>query len=162
DGAGVAFGAGLVAVLFCLTWLLGMLGAAQSTLLGDRVSMYLGARVGRLVATAPGIGHFENAADLADLDQVRGNRSTLAGAPRQPVLAEQVGAGSVQAAVRSAGWEAAGWLGYAAGFIVTVVALVVRAAHGLATPGQVVMAVSLIRRAQTQVSRTTDTAGSLG
>src|SRR6185312_12147844 len=35
-----------------------------------------------------------------------------------------------------------------------------RAAHGHVTPGQVVMAVSLLRRAQTQISRSTDTAGS--
>ncbi len=251
DGAGVAVGATTVALLFGVTWLLGMIGAAQTTPLTDRVNLYLGERIGRLAATAPHLTHFENPTDLADLDHVRENRMLLAGSPRQllaglqiaivatvtvgllasvypPVLvvpllgilpwladrranrvrrraddelteprrlsgelfrlattassakelrtygvtgavaqrharlSERIRAGSVRAAVRSAGWEAAGWLGYAAGFVAAIVALVVRAAHGLATPGQVVMAVSLMRRAQTQVSRTTDTAGSLG
>jgi ATP-binding cassette, subfamily B, bacterial len=39
------------------------------------------------------------------------------------------------------------------------VILVLRAAHGEQTPGQVVMSVSLLRRAQTQISRSTNTAG---
>jgi ATP-binding cassette, subfamily B, bacterial len=37
---------------------------------------------------------------------------------------------------------------------------VLRAAHGHISPGSVVMAVTLMRRAQTQISRSTDTAGS--
>ena len=43
-----------------------------------------------------------------------------------------------------------------------VVVLVLRAAHGHASPGQVVMSVSLLRRSQRTVSSTTDTAGTLG
>jgi ATP-binding cassette subfamily B protein len=80
---------------------------------------------------------------------------------RHSALSEQVRAGSVRAAVRGGMWEAAGWLAYAAGFVAAIVVLVVRAAHGQVSPGQVVMAASLIRRAQTQVSRSTGTANSL-
>ena len=61
----------------------------------------------------------------------------------------------------SAGWEAVGWLVFAVGVVAAIVVLVLRAAHGHVSPGQVVMAVSLMRRAQTQISRSTDTAGSL-
>ncbi|MBO0868302.1 MAG: ABC transporter ATP-binding protein [Micromonosporaceae bacterium] len=251
DGTALAAGGGIVAVLFCTTWLLGVLRAVRSGVLTDHVNLYLGERIGAAVAKAPGLAHFETPADLAELDQLRDNRRVLAGAPVQllgglqigvvavatvgllasvyppvllvPLLAvvpwladrraaavqrrsddelaepkrlagelfgfattaasakelrtygvtgtvaarharlsELVRAGSVRAAVRGACWEGLGWLGYAAGFVAAIIVLVLRAVHGLATPGQVVMAVSLVRRAQTQVSRTTDTAGSLG
>src|SRR5262249_44028448 len=42
-----------------------------------------------------------------------------------------------------------------------IIVLVLRAAHGHASPGQVVMAISLMRRAQRQVAGASDTAGSL-
>jgi ATP-binding cassette subfamily B protein len=67
----------------------------------------------------------------------------------------------VRAAIRGGLWEAAGWLAYAAGFVGAIIVLVLQAAHGRVSPGQVVMAASLIRRAQTQVSRSTGTADSL-
>ena len=57
-------------------------------------------------------------------------------------------------------WEAAGWILYAAGFGAAIVALVLRAAHGDASPGAVVEVVSLLRRAQRQVSGATASAGS--
>jgi ATP-binding cassette subfamily B protein len=62
----------------------------------------------------------------------------------------------------SAGLEALGWLVFAAGVVAAIVVLVLQAAGGHVSPGQVVMAVTLLRRAQTQISRSTDTAGSLG
>jgi ATP-binding cassette subfamily B protein len=49
---------------------------------------------------------------------------------------------------------------FAAGLIGAIVVLVLRAAHGHVSPGSVVEAVTLMRRAQTQISRSTDTAGS--
>ena len=83
-------------------------------------------------------------------------------ADRHARLGERVRARTVRAARRSAGWEALGWTVYAAGFTAAVVLLVWRAAHGHASPGQVVMAVSLLRRAQAQVSGAGDTAGAMG
>jgi ABC-type multidrug transport system fused ATPase/permease subunit len=53
-----------------------------------------------------------------------------------------------------------GWVVFAAGLVAAIVVLVLRAAHGHVSPGSVVMAVTLMRRAQTQISRSTDTAGS--
>ncbi len=78
---------------------------------------------------------------------------------RHAELTERVRRRSVRAALLSAGLEAVGWLVFAAGLITAIVVLVLRAVEGQVTPGQVVMAVSLMRRAQTQISRSTDTAG---
>jgi ATP-binding cassette subfamily B protein len=49
---------------------------------------------------------------------------------------------------------------FAIGLVAAIVALVLRAADGHISPGSIVMAVTLMRRAQTQISRSTDTAGS--
>ena len=81
-------------------------------------------------------------------------------AARHHELAERVRRRSVRAALVSAAWEASGWLVFAAGLVAAIVVLVLRAAHGHVSPGSVVMAVTLLRRAQTQISRSTDTAGS--
>jgi ATP-binding cassette subfamily B protein len=82
-------------------------------------------------------------------------------AARHAAISEDVRARSVRGALRSAAWEALGWICYAAGFVLVIIVLVLRAVHGHTSPGQVVMAVSLMRRAQAQVSSATDTAGSL-
>ncbi|MDN3354970.1 ABC transporter ATP-binding protein [Actinomadura sp. DC4] len=82
-------------------------------------------------------------------------------AARHTEIAEGIRARSVRSALRAAVWEGLGRLCYAAGFVVVIIVLVLRAVHGHASPGQVVMAVSLMRRAQVQVSSVSDTAGSL-
>jgi ATP-binding cassette, subfamily B, bacterial len=78
---------------------------------------------------------------------------------RHAELTERVRRRAVRAALLSAVLEAGGWLIFAAGLVAAIVVLVLRAAQGQVTPGQVVMAVSLMRRAQSQISRSTDTAG---
>jgi ATP-binding cassette, subfamily B, bacterial len=250
DGRGVLIGVLVASVLAGLSWVLAVVGAQQNQVMTDLINLELGARIGRTVARAPRLNHFENPDDLREIDQLRDNRRALASSPSQvltglqigvqaagtvallawiyppvlavPVLAvlpwlasrraaklqqraddqlaekrrltgdlfriattassamelrtygmtssvterhaalsEQVRAGSVRAAVRGGLWEAGGWLAYAAGFVGAIVILVLRAAHGQVSPGQVVMAASLIRRAQTQVSRSTGTADNL-
>ena len=250
DGRGVVAGVLIASVLGCLSWVLVVLGAQQNLVLTDQINLELGARIGRTVARAPRLNHFEDPGDLREIDQLRDNRRALASSTSQvlsglqiavqavgtvallawvypPVLvvpalavlpwlagrrasklqqraddelaekrrltgdlfgvattaasamelrtygmtgaltdrhatlSEQVRAGSVRAAVLGGLWEAAGWLAYAAGFVGAIVVLVLRAAHGQVSPGQVVMAASLIRRAQTQVSRSTGTADNL-
>jgi ATP-binding cassette, subfamily B, bacterial len=79
---------------------------------------------------------------------------------RHAALAERVRRREVRAAVVAALWEGLGWLVFAAGLVGAIVVLVLRAAHGHVSPGSVVEAVTLMRRAQTQISRSTDTAGS--
>lgn len=73
---------------------------------------------------------------------------------------DEMNAGSLRAAARAAAAEAAGWIVYAAGFGAAIVTLVLRAAHGMTSPGAVVEVVSLLRRAQGQVSGASDVAGS--
>jgi ATP-binding cassette subfamily B protein len=250
DGRGVLLGVLVASVLACLSWVLAVVGAQQNQVLTDRINLELGARIGRTVARAPRLNHFENPDDLREIDQLRDNRRALASSTSQvlsglqiavqaigtvallawiyppvlavPVLAvlpwlagrrasklqqradddlaetkrltgdlfgvattaasamelrtygmtgalterhaalsERLRAGTVRAAIRGGLWEAAGWLAYAAGFVGAIIVLVLQAAHGRVSPGQVVMAASLIRRAQTQVSRSTGTADSL-
>ncbi|MEV5753264.1 ABC transporter ATP-binding protein [Actinoallomurus sp. NPDC052308] len=82
-------------------------------------------------------------------------------AARHAALTEDARRRDVRGAIRGAAWEALGWTGYAVAFVGVIIVLVLRAAHGHTSPGQVVMAVSLMRRAQRQVAGASDTAGSL-
>jgi ATP-binding cassette, subfamily B, bacterial len=79
---------------------------------------------------------------------------------RHARLGEEVNRKALRAAHVAALWEAAGWILYAAGFGGAIVALVLRAAHGHASPGAVVEVVSLLRRAQRQVTGASTSAGS--
>jgi ATP-binding cassette, subfamily B, bacterial len=79
---------------------------------------------------------------------------------RHERLGDEVNRRALRAAHVAALTEAAGWVLYAAGFGVAIVALVLRAAHGAASPGAVVEVVSLLRRAQRQVTGASTSAGS--
>jgi ATP-binding cassette, subfamily B, bacterial len=79
---------------------------------------------------------------------------------RHARLGDEVNRKALRAAHVGALWEAAGWILYAAGFGAAIVALVLRAAHGHASPGAVVEVVSLLRRAQRQVTGASTSAGS--
>jgi ATP-binding cassette subfamily B protein len=79
---------------------------------------------------------------------------------RHARLGDEVNAEALRAARAGALWEAAGWILYAAGFGAAIVALVLRAAHGYVSPGAVVEVVTLLRRAQRQVTGATASAGS--
>jgi ATP-binding cassette, subfamily B, bacterial len=75
-------------------------------------------------------------------------------------LGDEINQKALRAARVAALWEAAGWVLYAAGFGGAIVSLVLRAAHGHASPGAVVEVVSLLRRAQRQVTGASTSAGS--
>jgi ATP-binding cassette, subfamily B, bacterial len=79
---------------------------------------------------------------------------------RHVKLGDEVNRKALRAAHVAALWEAAGWILYAAGFGAAIVSLVLRAAHGHASPGAVVEVVSLLRRAQRQVTGASTSAGS--
>jgi ATP-binding cassette, subfamily B, bacterial len=79
---------------------------------------------------------------------------------RHARLGDEINRKALRAAHVAAWWEAAGWILYAAGFGVAIVTLVLRAAHGHASPGAVVEVVSLLRRAQRQVTGASTSAGS--
>jgi ABC-type multidrug transport system fused ATPase/permease subunit len=248
-GRAVVLGVLLVAASFAASWGARLVGAMMGSRLTDRANLFLGTRIGALVNEAPFLEHFDRPEYLAEIDNLRAQRRTLAGSPRQilslaqsalqvalvvvllaaiyppvlvvPLLAvlpgladrhaariqkssdddladkrrllgelfnlastaaparelrtfgitnavvehhsrlcDEVNARSLRAARRSALWEAFGWAGYAAGFAAGVIVLVLRAAHGHGSPGDVVEAVSLVRRSQRQLGSATDTAGS--
>jgi ATP-binding cassette, subfamily B, bacterial len=79
---------------------------------------------------------------------------------RHARLGDEVNRKALRAAHVAAVWEASGWILYAAGFGAAIVTLVLRAAHGHASPGSVVEVVSLLRRAQRQVTGASTSAGS--
>lgn len=79
---------------------------------------------------------------------------------RHARVGDEMNARGLRAAARAAAAEAAGWIVYAAGFGAAIVTLVLRAAHGITSPGAVVEVISLLRRAQGQVSGASDVAGS--
>jgi ATP-binding cassette subfamily B protein len=103
---------------------------------------------------------FSLATTASSARELRTYAITTALPARHAELAQRVRRREVRAAVVSALWEGLGWLVFAAGLIGAIVVLVLRAAHGHVSPGSVVEAVTLMRRAQTQISRSTDTAGS--
>ncbi len=247
-GGAVLVGVLLVGASFAASWGARLVSAMMGSRLTDRTNLSLGARIGALVNEAPYLEHFERPEYLAEIDNLRAQRRTLAGSPRQvlslaqsavqvalvvvllaaiyppvlvvPLLAvlpgladryaaraqkrsdddladkrrllgelfnlastaaparelrtfgitnallarhsrlgDEVNAQSLRAARLSALWEALGWAGYAAGFAAGVIVLVLRAAHGHGSPGEVVEAVSLVRRSQRQLGGATDTAG---
>jgi ATP-binding cassette, subfamily B, bacterial len=103
---------------------------------------------------------FGLATSPAEARELRTYGITGAVAQRHAELTARVRCATVRTALLSAALEAAGWLVFAAGLVAAIAVLVLRAAHRHVSPGEVVMAVSLLRRAQTQISRSTDTAGS--
>jgi ATP-binding cassette subfamily B protein len=72
-----------------------------------------------------------------------------------------VTSGTTRAAVLGGVLGAAGWLVFAGGFVAGIAAVAVRAAHGTATVGEVVLAVTLIQRAQLQVGQAAAAIGQL-
>jgi len=245
----IVIGLVIVAVTFPVGWALQLAGGALNSRLTDVANLRVGIRIGSLASAAPYLEHFERPDYLAQIDNLRERRRTLAGAPQQtlgmlrsaigftgiavllalvwpplivvPLLAaapawadrrgaqvekrsddeladqrrllgalfslastaaparelrtfgvtdsllarharlgDEVNKRSLRAARTAALWEAGGWVVYAAGFGLAIVALVLRAAHGTASPGAVVEVVSLLRRAQRQVTGASTSAGS--
>jgi len=247
---GVVTGAGLVAGLYALQWILSNNAATAGTTLSDHVNLYLSARIADLVNKVAGIEHLEHPEYLTELDLLDQNRALLANGPRQMVMVlsvairiagvvvllgiiwwplallplvtvlpvvfeqlsvkirqrsdervveerrlanelfdiaaaaapakelrvyglgpelarrhheagEQVVAATTRAAIVGGLVGATGWLLFAAGFGFAVVAVAVRAAHGESSPGQVVLAVTLVQRAQFQVAQAANAVGQL-
>jgi len=82
-------------------------------------------------------------------------------AQRHRRLTDTVRGATERAATAGALGSALGWGIYGAGFAGAIAVLVLRAVHHQATPGDVVMATSLVRRAQMYVSNASDTIGQL-
>jgi ATP-binding cassette subfamily B protein len=79
---------------------------------------------------------------------------------RHACLGEQIDRQELRATRRGAACKAAGWFVYGLAFVGTIVILLLRAVHGEVTPGSVVVAIGLMRRAQQHVTRVSAGAGS--
>jgi ATP-binding cassette, subfamily B, bacterial len=80
---------------------------------------------------------------------------------RHRELAQRVFSGTARAAVLGGLLGAAGWLLFAGAFVAGIAVVVVRAAHGTASVGEVVLAVTLVQRAQLQVGQAAAAIGQL-
>ncbi len=246
----VLLGAAALAVLYTVTWALGMFAGTACARLSDRTTIYLTARIAGLLNSVSGVDHLERPAYRTELDLLQQNLRLLGNGARQmlvllqvlvrtvglvvilavvfpplallpllaiaPVagerasvrmrervderlaadrrladelfelatsagpakelrvfgvtstlrerhgaLARVVNSGITRAAVIGGVYGAAGWLLFAAGFVGGIAAVVVRAAHHHASVGDVVLAVTLIQRAQLQVGQAAASIGQL-
>ena len=80
---------------------------------------------------------------------------------RHRVMAVRINSGTARAAVLGGLCGAAGWLVFAAAFVGGIAIVVVRAVHGHASVGEVVLAVTLIQRAQLQIGQAAASIGQL-
>lgn len=79
---------------------------------------------------------------------------------RHARLGEQIDRQELRDARRAAACKAAGWFLYGLVFVGAIAVLLLRAVHGQVLPGSVVVALSLMRRAQQHISRVSTGAGS--
>jgi ATP-binding cassette subfamily B protein len=131
--------------------------------LGDKRSVRLRERSDEAMASrrrlADELYDLAAAAEPAKELRIYGLRDELR--RRHAELTAAASRSTVRAAVRGALWSGLGWLVYAAGFAGVIAVIAVRAVRGEASPGQVVLAVSLLRRAQLSVPQMTDGIGKL-
>ncbi len=73
----------IVAVAFPGSWVLQLVGGALNSKLTDITSIRLGMKIGALASSAPYLEHFERPDYLAEMDNLRERRRTLAAAPTQ-------------------------------------------------------------------------------
>ncbi len=130
---------------------------------GERLSVWLRQRTDERLAAdrrlADELFALATSAGPAKELRVFGAAGPLRG--RHASLARRVNAGTRRAAVLGGVAGAVGWLVFAAGFVAGIAVVAVRAAHGSASVGQVVLAVTLIQRAQFQVGQAAATIGQL-
>lgn len=250
NSAEIIWGAVLIAVLYTVGWAFQTVGFSERSALGDRVRLYVQARMAELVTKIESVEHFERPDYLHELDQLRENTRLLGAAPaeilaaiqtvlsvavmvvllvsiapilvllplfgippvigsrisvrlreradervaeqrrlanelftltataapakelrlsglqevfvhRYRALGEEVSSSTTRAALLGAAATAVGWLIFAVGFVGGVLLIVIRAANGGVAIGEVVLAVSLLRRAQMQVGQSANLTGQL-
>jgi ATP-binding cassette subfamily B protein len=130
---------------------------------GERLSVWLRQRSDERLAPDRRLANelFELATSAGPAKELRVFGATGPIQDRHRALARRVNSGTTRAAVLGAVFGAAGWLVFAAGFVAGIAAVVVRSAHGTATVGAVVLAVTLIQRVQLQVGQAAAAIGQL-
>lgn len=137
--------------------------AGLPPLLGDKRSVSIRERSDKALAEerrrAAALFTLASTAGPAKELRVFGLREELL--ERHAKLSAEVTRATIRAAVRGAIWSSLGWVVYALCFAGAIALIAVRAARGEASAGDVVLAVSLLRRAQLSVSQVSDAIGKL-
>ena len=136
---------------------------AVAPVAGVRVSVWLRQRSDERLAPQRRLATelFELATSAGPAKELRVFGAAGPLAERHRELARAVDKGTTRASVLGGLLGAAGWLIFAAAFVAGIAVVAVRAAHGTATAGQVVLAVTLIQRAQLQVGQAAAAIGQL-
>jgi ATP-binding cassette, subfamily B, bacterial len=136
---------------------------AAAPIVGERFSVWLRQRTDERLAPdrrlADGLFSLATSAGSAKELRVFGAADPLR--DRHRAQAMTVNAGTARAAILGGLLGATGWLVFAAGFVGGIAVVVVRAADGTASVGAVVLAVTLLQRAQLQVGQAAAAIGQL-
>jgi ATP-binding cassette, subfamily B, bacterial len=130
---------------------------------GERLSVWLRQRSDERLAPDRRLANqlFELATSAGPAKELRVFGVTEPLRDRHQALARRVYSGTARAAVTGGLLGAAGWLLFAGAFVAGIAVVVVRAAHGTASVGAVVLAVTLVQRAQLQVGQAAAAIGQL-
>jgi ATP-binding cassette subfamily B protein len=155
---------GIVVILAVIYPLLGVLPlAALFPVAGERVSVWLRQRSDERLAADRRLANelFELATSAGPAKELRvfGVSGPLRDRHRE--LSRRVFSGTARASVLGGLCGAAGWLLFAGAFVAGIAVVVVRAADGTASVGAVVLAVTLVQRAQLQVGQAAAAIGQL-
>jgi ATP-binding cassette subfamily B protein len=155
---------GVVVLLGTIWWPLALLPVVTALpVAAERLSVAIRQRCDERVAEHRRLANelFDITATAAPAKELRVFGLTAELARRHREAGETVAAATARAAVLGGLVGSLGWLLFAAGFGFAVVAVAVRATHGESSPGQVVLAVTLVQRAQFQVAQAANAVGQL-
>ena len=136
---------------------------AIAPVLGERLSVDLRQRTEEQVAAKRRLADelFELASSSGPAKELRVFGAVRPLRARHAELAREIMAEVNRATLRGTLYGMAGWLVFGAAFVGGIALVVVRAAHGEASVGQVVLAVTLIQRVQMQVGQAAGSVGQL-
>jgi ATP-binding cassette subfamily B protein len=155
---------GIVVILAVIFPYLGVLPlAAAFPVAGERLSVFLRQRSDERLAPDRRLANelFELATSAGPAKELRVFGVTGPLRDRHRELARRINAGTARAALLGGLLGVAGWLLFAGAFVAGIAVVVVRAAHGTASVGEVVLAVTLVQRAQLQVGQAAAAIGQL-
>jgi ATP-binding cassette, subfamily B, bacterial len=137
--------------------------AAAFPVAGERLSVFLRQRSEERLAADRRLANdlFELATSAGPAKELRVFGVTGPLRDRHRELAGRVNSGTARAALLGGVCGAAGWLLFAGAFVAGIAVVAVRAVDGTATVGAVVLAVTLVQRAQLQVGQAANAIGQL-
>ena len=156
--------AGIVVILAVIFPPLALLPlSAVFPVAGERLSVFLRQRSDERLAADRRLANelFELATSAGPAKELRVFGVTGPLRDRHQELARRVFSGTARAALLGGLCSAVGWLLFAAAFVAGIAVVVVQAAHGTASVGEVVLAVTLVQRAQLQVGQAAAAIGQL-